>query len=197
MISAFTPVAAGKLATIVTHLEMRKRPRPRPLRPVPLRLKRWPAPSVERYRLLYRRVGEPWLWFSRLAMPDDALAAILNDPAVEIFAALDPQGIEVGLLELDFRAAGQCEIAFFGLIPALNGQGLGSWLMAQALGLAWRGGVERVWVHTCTLDAPRALGFYIAQGFVPIAREIEVLDDPRLTGLIARDAAPHVPLIEG
>lgn len=196
MTSQFTPVAPGKLATIVTHLEMRQRPRPRPLKAVPLRLKRWQTPSIEKYRLLYRRVGEPWLWFSRLQMADDTLAAIIHDPAVEIFAVLDPKGIEIGLLELDFRKAGECEVAFFGLIPPLTGQGFGGWLMAQALTLAWRAGVERVWVHTCTLDDPRALGFYIAQGFVPTAREIEVLDDPRLTGLIPRNAAPHVPVID-
>ena len=50
-------------------------------------------------------------------------------------------------------------------------------------------------MHTCTLDDPRALGFYIAQGFAATGREIELLDDPRLTGLIPRDCAPHVPLI--
>ncbi|GGB59306.1 GNAT family N-acetyltransferase [Blastomonas aquatica] len=196
MISQFTPIAAGQLATIVTHLEMRDRPRPRPIKPVPLRLKRWQAPSAEKYRMLYRRVGEPWLWFSRLAMTEDALVTIIHDPGVEIFAVLDPQGIEVGLLELDFRQTGACEIAFFGLIPALTGEGFGSWLMAQALSMGWRAGVERLWVHTCTLDDPRALGFYIAKGFVPTGREIEVLDDPRLTGLIPRAAAPHIPVIE-
>lgn len=195
MTSRFIPVTPGEIATVVTHLEMRARPRPRPLKPSPLRLKRWSAPSIDKYRMLYRRVGEPWLWFSRLVMADDALAAILTDPAVEIFAVLDPQGIEVGLLELDFRAPGQCEIAFFGLIPQLTGQGLGGWLMGQALGLAWRGGVQRVWVHTCTLDDPRALGFYIAQGFVATGREIELLPDPRLTGVIPQSCAPHVPLI--
>lgn len=195
MSSRFLPVAPGEIATVVTHLEMRARPGPRPVRPVPLRLKRWKAPGIDKYRALYRRVGEPWLWFSRLAMADEALEAILTDPAVEIFAVLDPKGIEIGLLELDFREAADCEIAFFGLIPQLTGQGFGTWLMGQALGLAWRGGVERLWVHTCTLDDPRALGFYIAQGFVPTGREIELLPDPRITGLIPRDCAPHVPLI--
>ncbi|ESZ89109.1 MAG: N-acetyltransferase GCN5 [Blastomonas sp. CACIA14H2] len=195
MSSRFLPVAPGEIATVVTHLEMRARPGPRPVQPVPLRLKRWKAPGIDKYRALYRRVGEPWLWFSRLAMADEALEAILTDPAVEIFAVLDPKGIEIGLLELDFREAADCEIAFFGLIPQLTGQGFGTWLMGQALGLAWRGGVERVWVHTCTLDDPRALGFYIAQGFVPTGREIELLPDPRITGLIPRDCAPHVPLI--
>ena len=196
MTSRFLPVGPGEIATVVTHLDMRTRPGPRHVRPVPLRLKRWKAPTIDKYRTLYRRVGEPWLWFSRLVMADDALAIILNDPAVEIFAVLDPKGIEVGLLELDFREAASCEIAFFGLIPALTGQGFGGWLMGQALSLAWRAGVERVWVHTCTLDDPRALGFYVAQGFVPTAREIELLPDPRLTGVIPRDCAPHVPLID-
>jgi GNAT superfamily N-acetyltransferase len=196
MTSEFLPVAPGQLATIVTHLEMLSPPRARPLKAVPLRLRRWQTPSADKYRLLYRRVGEPWLWFSRLVIADANLCAILHDPAVEVFAIVDPQGIEVGLLELDFRQAGACEIAFFGLIPQLTGQGFGGWLMAQALGLAWRKGVTRVWLHTCTLDDPRALGFYIAQGFTPFAREIEVLDDPRLTGVIPREAAPHVPVID-
>jgi GNAT superfamily N-acetyltransferase len=135
MSSRFLPVAPGEIATVVTHLEMRARPGPRPVRPVPLRLKRWKAPGIDKYRALYRRVGEPWLWFSRLAMADEALEAILADPAVEIFAVLDPRGIEIGLLELDFREAADCEIAFFGLIPQLTGQGFGT-CGAQSRGIS-------------------------------------------------------------
>lgn len=196
MTSQFSAVPPGHLAAVVTHLEMRARPAARPLAPSPLRLKRWKAPALEKYRLLYRRVGEPWLWFSRLAMADAAVDAIIHDPLVEIFAVLDPQGVEVGLLELDLRSPGACEIAFFGLIPALTGKGFGGWLMAQALARAWRPDVARVWLHTCTLDDPRALGFYLRQGFVATGREVETMADPRLTGLIPRDCAPHVPLIE-
>ncbi|WP_373487338.1 GNAT family N-acetyltransferase, partial [Blastomonas sp.] len=190
MSSIFTSVAPGQLAAVVTLLEMRARPVARPLPPLglPLQLKRWHAPAADKYLTLYRRVGEPWLWVSRLMIDADALTAIIHDPAVEVRALIDRQGIEVGLLELDFRAPGTCEIAFFGLIPALTGKGVGQWMMAQALALAWRAGVTRVWLHTCTLDDPRALGFYRKQGFVPFAREIETLPDPRLTGLIARDA---------
>lgn len=195
MTSRFTPIAAGDLATVVTHLEMQERPKARPLKAAPLRLKRWNAPTAANYRLLYRRVGEPWLWFSRLVMADAELEAIIHDPMVEVFAVLDSQGLEVGLLELDFRTAQTCEIAFFGLIPALTGKGFGGWMMAQALMRSWRPDVQRVWLHSCTLDDPRALGFYIRQGFVATGREIETLPDPRLTGVIPRDCAPHVPLI--
>lgn len=194
---AYSPIPDGQIAAIVTSLEMTERP---PLRPMPsgeLRLERWEAPALEKYRMLYRRVGEPWLWFSRLVMPDEELAAIIHDPDVMIWAVTDRRGIEVGILELDFREAGQCELAFFGLIPALNGKGHGRWLMAMALQAAWaRKGVERLWVHTCTLDAPGALGFYIKSGFVPYQRQLESFPDPRLTGHLPREAAPQIPIID-
>lgn len=189
-------VPAGQLAAIVTSLEMRARPRPAPLPASPLRLVRWPQPAPDAYRALFRRVGAPWLWFSRLVLDDAALAAIVHDPAVEVFAVADRAGIELGLLELDFRVAGECEIGFFGLVPELAGQGHGRWLMAQALALGWRPGIARLWVHTCTLDHPAALGFYRKAGFTPFARAIETFADPRLAGLLPRDAAPHIPLIE-
>ena len=192
---SLTPVPPGHLAAVVTSLEMRRRPAPKPLPASPLSLVRWPAPDLDKYRAHFRRVGSPWLWFSRLVIPDAQLAAIIHDPAIEIFAAVDRAGIEVGLLELDFRTAPDCEIGFFGLIPELAGQGHGRWLMAQTLGLAWRKGVARVWVHTCTLDHPSALNFYRAQGFTAYQRQIETFPDPRLSGHLPADAAPHVPLV--
>src|SRR6187402_873083 len=190
-----TPVAPGELAAIVTSLEMRDRPKPRPLAPSPLRLVRWKEPGIEAYRTLFRRVGTPWLWFSRLLLDDDALAAIIRDPAVEVSAVVDRAGIEIGLLELDFRVPHECEIAFFGLVPELAGKGHGGWLMAQALMLGWRKDVTRMWVHTCTLDHPGALGFYRHHGFVPFVRQIEQFADPRLLGIVPLQAAPHAPLI--
>jgi GNAT superfamily N-acetyltransferase len=193
----YTCVPDGHNATIVTSLEMTSKPPLRPMAHSGLTLKRWQQPVLDTYRALFRRVGEPWLWFSRLTMDDIALAAIIHDPAVHIWAVVDVRGIEVGILELDFREPGQCEIGFFGLIPELGGKGHGRWLMAMALQLGWaHPGVERMWVHTCTLDSPGALGFYIKSGFVPYQRQIETFPDPRLTGHLPRDVAPQIPLIE-
>lgn len=190
------PISPGHIGTIVTSLEMTKRPALRALPTSDLRLERWTAPSANAYRTLYRRVGEPWLWVSRLEMDDATLLAVIHDPMVRIWAVTDPQGIEVGILELDFRIAGQCEIAFFGLVPELGGKGYGKWLMAMVLQLGWaEKGVERMWVHTCTLDGPNALAFYQKSGFVAYERQVETFPDPRLTGLIPRDAAPQNPII--
>jgi len=192
---SLTRVPDDEVATIVTSLQMLERPKPRPMAPSNLRLDRWREPAPERYRALFRRVGAPWLWFSRLVMDETALLRIIHDPAVEIYAVTDARGIELGLLELDFREPGQAEISFFGLVPELTGQGEGRWLMGHALALCWRKGIARVWVHTCTLDHPKALNFYRAQGFAPYARAVETFADPRAAGLLPADVAPHIPLL--
>jgi len=191
-----TPVAAGDLATIVTSLEMTTRPAPaQPVRAA-FKLVRWTAPvDLEAYRALFRKVGGAWLWTSRLLLSDAELAAILDAPTTELYAATRRDGTPVAILELDFAVAGQTELVFFGLTPELAGHGHGAWLMAHALHRAWRADTRRVWVHTCDLDHPGALRFYQRAGFRAYARAVETFADPRVTGLYPRDAAPHVLLL--
>jgi GNAT superfamily N-acetyltransferase len=196
-LSGYTPLPKGKIASIVTSLEMRRPfPEERRAPEAVALLRRVPEPGLDWYRALYRSIGEDWLWFSRLQMTDAELERTLRDPAVEVYAITGPNGDELGLVELDFREAGQCELAFFGLVPSSVGHGLGRTAMAEALHLVAASGVERLWVHTCTLDHPGALAFYLKSGFAPFARSIEVADDPRVTGALPRSAAPHVPIID-
>jgi len=68
-------------------------------------------------------------------------------------------------------------------------------MMNRAIASAWAKPIERFWVHTCTLDHPGAVSFYLRSGFAAIRRQIEIAPDPRLTGLAAITAAPHAPII--
>ncbi|UZK69186.1 GNAT family N-acetyltransferase [Sphingomonas sp. S1-29] len=190
-----TPVPEGHLATVVTTLEMRERPRLAPMPPSELRLVRWEQPTLPRYRTLFARIGAPWLWYSRLVMADAALAKIIHDPKVSVYAAVDRAGIEVGFLELDHRHDGICELAYFGLVPERVGRGDGRWLMANALMLGWGREVTRLWVHTCTLDHHRALDFYRRSGFTAFRRTMETFPDPRITGILPPETAPQIPLL--
>lgn len=185
-------IPEGEVGAVVTYLEMTGRPRPRPLPSSPLRLRPWRDVEPAKYRMLFERIGGRWLWFSRLAMDDAGLLAKIG----EVHAVEDPAGIEVGLIELDFRKQGECLIAFLGLVPELAGKGHGDWLLAQVLALAWRRDVERVIVNTCTLDHPAALKAYMKAGFKAYKRAFESFADPRLAGLLPRDVAPQVPLID-
>jgi GNAT superfamily N-acetyltransferase len=195
-LDGYTMLPKGKLASIVAFMEMRAKPRPKPARPggVPLVLARMQGVEVERYLALYRAIGERWLWFSRLEMTRAALEAVLGDPRVEVCFATDGRR-DLGLVELDFREAGACEVAFFGLVEDAIGKGLGRRMMEMALAKAFRPGVERVWLHTCNFDHPGAMAFYIACGFTTAAWGIEVCDDPRLTGVLPREAGKGVPVV--
>jgi GNAT superfamily N-acetyltransferase len=193
-LDGYTDLPPGKLATIVTYLEMKQPPR----RPPAPAAKEWSLQRIDedlnRYRTLFRRIGEPWLWFSRALMSDEELAAILNDPKTEAYALTDGKG-DIGLMELDFRNEGEVELAFFGLVPETIGQGAGRFLMNEAVQRAFAAPINRFFVHTCTLDHPGALTFYMRSGFTPYRRAIEIADDPRLQGLMPREAAPQIPVI--
>jgi GNAT superfamily N-acetyltransferase len=184
----------SELAAVVTYLEMTASPAG-DVPPSTLDLQPITDPTPERYRALFRLVGAPWLWFSRLALADDELLAIIRDPGVELFVVLDGNGRDVGMLELDLREPGNCELAFVGLIPDLAGLGHGRWLLAEAVHRAWREGVTRVHVHTCSLDHPAALAAYQRAGFAPNKRAVERFPDPRLTGILPSDCAPQIPLL--
>jgi GNAT superfamily N-acetyltransferase len=191
----YSDVPAGKIAAVVTHLEMTARPALASAPSGPWTLRYVERPDLAWYRDLYRRVGEEWLWFSRIRAADDELAARLHHPLVETHALVADDSDE-GLLELDFREPATCEIGMFGVTAKLVGSGAGYWLMHRALELAWSRPIRRLWLHTCTFDHPAALPFYQRAGFRPFRRQVEVADDPRLDGTAPREVARHVPIIE-
>ncbi|QCK84641.1 GNAT family N-acetyltransferase [Phreatobacter aquaticus] len=188
-----TDVPNDRVAAIVTYLQVLEKPLAGP-RSDAVRLVPVPKPDLGWYRDLYRAIGGDWLWTSRLRLSDDALAAILHHPDVAVFSGEGAAG-SVGIVELDFRVPGEAEIVFFGLRPEATGKSLGAAMMARAVDEAWRPGIGRVWLHTCTLDHPAAVKFYQRQGFRPYKRAIEIFPDPRLTGIFPRSAAAHVPVI--
>jgi len=196
LIEGLHGVPTGTVAAVVTVLEMRAPPPTRPVVHVPeLSIARVSAPRTDWYRELFAEIGRDWLWVSRLSMPVAELAAIITDPAVEIRVLRDAGGRDLGLLELDFRTPGTCEMAFLGVAAAVQGRGAGRMLMQAALTRAWAEPISRLHLHTCTFDHPAALPFYMRSGFVPVEQRVEVRADPRLVGLLPRDAAPQVPMI--
>ena len=195
MNDGYTDLPPGKLAAVVTYLEMRA---PRAVEPHPtmseFAIRRVEKADLDWYRRLFRDIGAPWLWFSRLRMTDDQLRAILHSSQVDVFV-LSHNGVDGGLLEFDRRHMPDIEILYFGVAPSLIGKSAGRALLEYCLPLEWAHRPQRIWLHTCTWDHPKALAFYLKAGFVPYKRGLEITDDPRLTGHIARDAAPDVPIL--
>lgn len=192
----YSSVPDGTIASIVYCLEMTAQPtlqvQPKG-RAAPGVIRRWRSPKCDAYRALFQKVGEPYLWASRLMMTNQELEPILADPDVEIYRLWREKTV-VGFMELDFRSRGACEITFLGLTPEAVGQGAGRTLIQSAVQAAWARPISRLWLHTCSLDHPKALQFYRKSGFEIYAQLVDIQQDPRVIGILPVDAAPHVPL---
>ncbi len=145
------------------------------------------TPSL--WRRLYGEVGAAYHWVDRLGWTDEDIQAYLSDPAVSLWV-LTVSGEVAGYFELrkhpgdevrlnpdatdhrlinpvasGFSQTFSVEIAYFGLLPAYVGRGLGKYLLSEAAAHAWTLQPSRVWLHTSTLDHPAALPNYLARGF--------------------------------
>jgi GNAT superfamily N-acetyltransferase len=167
------------ITTVVTYLEMTAPPAtpPRPAPRPTLEIRHARRPSIAFYRFLYAAVGEPWTWTVRRWLSDAELAAVLDDPRVEV-NVLWVGGVPAGYAELDRRAPPDVELAYFGLMPEFIGQGLGAYLLDWAIHHAWRSRPRRLWLHTCDLDHPRALEVYQSLGFRIYDRQVTEAELP-------------------
>jgi len=148
---------------------------PSQLRPMPLvdanaRFVKRAKCTADRYRALYRNVGQQWHWHDREAWSDAELAEYLAQPGIVVWE-LEVSGESAGYFELRREDDGSVEIVYFGLVPRFIGRGLGGAMLTRAVTEAWELGAKRVWLHTCTLDSPRALPNYRARGFREFRRE--------------------------
>lgn len=173
-------VAPNVLEVTVTYLEMTARPQllPPPAPAIPCRIERLERPSVSFYRFLYNTVGEPWLWHERRKVNDAMLAKILNDPSLWLLV-IYADGEPAGYAELTTTSTPDIELAYFGIVPKFIGKGLGPTLLRAAVDDAWRRQPRRLWVHTCSLDHPKAMRCYERAGFVQYDRVVRRIRDPR------------------
>jgi prephenate dehydrogenase/GNAT superfamily N-acetyltransferase len=159
------PTGERTTPAVRTYLEQVDRPRANTPWPEPgWQLARAASCPPSLYRYLYREVGRPWQWIDRLPWSDDRIREHLATPGVEIWLA-SVESVPAGFLELARAADGSVEIVYFGLLPEFIGRRAGRAFLDAALREAWRPDTTRVWLHTCTLDHPRALPNYLSAGF--------------------------------
>jgi GNAT superfamily N-acetyltransferase len=167
--------AGTEVSYTITYLEMGARPAwEMPRLPEQIRLERAIDPPVWYFLSLYDAVGRDYEWQDRFDQAEEdpaALQAFVRDPDVVIWTAMG-HGWPQGFFMLDWRQAGVCDLAYFGLVPQAVGAGWGRALLETAVLTGWgREGVSKMTVNTCTLDHPRALSLYQKLGFTPVARE--------------------------
>lgn len=133
--------------------------------------------SPELGRFLYTAVGRSWGWTDRLSWSYSKWLAHLERPEVEVWIA-HVGGVIAGYVELERQPGESVEIAYFGLLSQFMGRGIGGLLLSDTVERAFRTGARRVWLHTCSLDSPRALENYKARGFKLFKEETSLKDVP-------------------
>ena len=121
-------------------------------------------------RFFYREVGRDFHWTDRLEWTPQQWQAWAE--RTELWLVHD-RGTPAGYAELEPRADGTVDVAFFGVLAAFRGRGLGGQLLSRAVERAWELGPERVTVNTCELDGPYARGHYEARGFAVVRQTVE------------------------
>tara|TARA_R110000868_G_scaffold96110_22_gene264429 strand:+ start:1754 stop:2266 length:513 start_codon:yes stop_codon:yes gene_type:complete len=164
--------------TTITHLDMHAEPRlPTVAKPHgKYALMRAEKPPVHFYRYLYDTIGRDYTWVSRRKLSDEALASIIHHDDVEIYV-LWLNGAPAGFTEIDYRMMPDADLCFLGVMPDFIGQGIGRFLLCEAIRLAWSRGPERLTVQTCTLDHPNALRLYQRHGFSAYAQSEAMFED--------------------
>ncbi len=160
------------MEVLITYLEMTSKPKTMRLEvPEGVTVARVHQPAPDLYRHLYKSVGQDYRWTDRSSWSDHQLREALHDPGIEL-NLLRYQDRPAGYSELDFRQPGQAQLAYFGLLPNFLGLGLGRYLLSWTIERAWCEPIERLWVHTCSLDHPRALMVYQKAGFIVYKTEV-------------------------
>src|SRR5947209_5549532 len=116
-----------RTSVTITYLEMTSPEQLRPKRSArgDLTVARVAAPLPELNRFFYTAVGGDWYWIDRLGWTHADWLLYLDRPGVETWV-LSVAGVPAGYAELTAEPGGDVEVAYFGLLPAFVGVGLGA-----------------------------------------------------------------------
>ena len=128
-----------------------------------LRIEQVVTPCPEFSKFLHTVIGYPFRWGGRTAWTREDWYAYAGRETLETWVAY-VHGTPAGYFEIEKSAEGDVHIHNFGLLNQFIGQGLGGYLLTQAVRRAWAWGGTSVWLSTCSHDHPHALKNYLARG---------------------------------
>ena len=115
-------------------------------------------------KFFYKNIGKKHNWVDRLVWTDIQWIDYVSNKNVRTFILRNKDDL-VGFFELIYHyEKKEVEIAFFGILEEYQNKKLGSYLLSEAIKNSFKKDIDRVWLHTCSLDHKNALGNYLARG---------------------------------
>ena len=123
-------------------------------------------------KFFYKNIGKNHKWIDRLSWSEEKWINYVSNESVRSYVFKFKDDL-VGFFELIFHLENnETEIAYFGILEEYQNQKLGSYLLSEAIKKSFQNNVNRVWVHTCSLDHKNALSNYISRGMKIFKSEI-------------------------
>ena len=123
-------------------------------------------------KFFYKNIGKKHKWIDRLIWTENQWIDYISSKNVKTYIFKYKNDL-AGFFELIFHTEKkEVEIAYFGLLEEFQNKKLGSYLLSQAIKKSFEENINRVWVHTCSLDHKNALNNYIDRGMKIFKTEI-------------------------
>ena len=123
-------------------------------------------------KFFYKNIGKNHKWVDRLAWSEEKWITYVSSENVKTFVFKFKDDL-AGFFELILhQEKNEIEIAYFGILKEYQNKKLGSYLLSEAIKKSFENKVNRVWVHTCSLDHKNALNNYISRGMKIFKTEI-------------------------
>ena len=115
-------------------------------------------------KFFYKNVGKKHQWVDRLIWTDNQWIDYVSSKNVKTYIFKKKDDL-AGFFELiSHEEKKEIEIAYFGLLEEFQNKNLGSFLLSEAIKKSFLNNINRVWLHTCSLDHENALNNYISRG---------------------------------
>ena len=123
-------------------------------------------------KFFYKNIGKKHKWVDRLIWNEQKWIDYVSSEKVKTYVLKNKDDL-VGFFELIFHfEKKEVEIAYFGILEEYQNKKLGSFLLTEAIKKSFDENINRVWLHTCSLDHKNALNNYIARGMKIFKSEI-------------------------
>jgi len=133
-------------------------------------------PDFQINKFFYKQIGNDYRWTDRLVWDNQKWINYIEDQKVKTYVLQDKENI-IGYCEQIFHFEQKnCEIAYFGILKEYYGKKYGGFLLSESIKNLFKDGIERVWVHTCSLDHEYALKNYQTRGMKIFKSETINLD---------------------
>tara|TARA_B100001250_G_scaffold359068_1_gene335748 strand:+ start:254 stop:766 length:513 start_codon:yes stop_codon:yes gene_type:complete len=133
-------------------------------------------PDFQINKFFYKQIGKDHRWIDRLSWNDQSWIGYVEDTRVKTYVLQDKDNL-IGYFEQIFHFKNKsCEIAYFGILKEYYGKKYGGYLLSEAIKISFQKDIEKVWLHTCSLDHKNALKNYISRGMKIYKKESLNLD---------------------